>query len=248
MATYKFGILKEKIEDEIITTIINEGDKKYIKSLKKDISDSDILKKLYLVYENIDKCKLQDRSSIEVFINENLSIFKKYTKKDINESCRYLSEKINYNSDNEDLLYDVILESTKYSNIKNFENKAKKINTIVTKILNKKSVSDSVNEEELSLDECKKQLADISEKYSFLNESEYEILQAFLHKDEEKKKTIFERLKRDNINHLKRTIFQTPDNEEPLPIINEAIDKINNMIYNEETSVKDFVKLLELIN
>lgn len=255
----KFNNIKNGFERIILESVLNKESKSQDKwkEAKKVIKESKILKSLYLVYENVNKCDLKDKSTLELFIKENTSLFKDYSKKEILSECDKLNKILNLKeSDDKDTLFDIIMESTKDSKISKLKEKSTLINEMVNDIHIKNNeiqedcgCDEEKDEEkvELSLEECKDKLAQIAEKYSFLNEEEYALLNAFIANDDKAKADIFESLKLKNLNFIKRTLYEMEEkDEEIVNMLNETQNKINSMVYSSNTKIEDFVKLIDL--
>lgn len=253
----KFKTLKEAFENTLIECSINKENnkaKEIYKEAKKTINESKILKSMYLVYTNLGVCDLQDKNKVELYIRENMNVFSYYSKKDILKECDKLAEILNINETIEsDTVFDLIMESTKDSKISNIKNKINLITEMVDIISDKngkcgcdKKELEEDEKVELTIDECKEKLAEINEKYSFLNEKESAVLKAFVNNDSKQKENIFESLKKENINFIKRTIFESEDMEDNLlKLLKESESKLKDMNFSDKTTIHDFIKLLE---
>lgn len=111
-------------------------------------------------------------------------------------------------------------------------------------------VSDGVNEGVNPKDLNKKVLSiainKFNEKYSFLNENEKNILNAFLYNDKNNIQNIFDSLIKENSNLVKRRLSELDESEETLKEkLNKTLSKLNEM-KKSDVNIDLIMKLNEL--
>jgi len=84
-----------------------------------------------------------------------------------------------------------------------------------------------------------------NDKYSFLNENEREIFTVLFNNDNNGKQKVFEKIKKNNINQIKRKLIESSDEKlsDKLKLVEE---KLSSMAYNKDNYIDDMVKLNKL--
>lgn len=216
------------------------------KGFVNELKASPILKTLYIVYTNIENNKFADKDTAEIFLNENLFSFGSFSKAQIlNESTRIKSLiKEHVTEFKEDILFELILESAKDRKLSDLSKKAELFRQVVNSLIKE---ADIVKEEVKSVSPAviKRAMQILNEKYSFLNEGERGILNAFLCKDEEKKKNLYESLVNENIKMIKRKLIENQtDDEELTELLTLTEEKLKTLEYNSDTPISAFSDLI----
>lgn len=249
-----FGVIKESLNDILIEGILTKNpDKKHIyQKFAKKIKTNKVLREQFLVYRNIETVVEKDLSKIDLYINENISILKKFGINTIKkENKKLLSEldiKINSNLDyNKKNLHEEIckllsLEKTgknlnkiveSVNVISNFiqENKPKKSlseNLVPTSVLTKVSVEKFNN------------------RYSELTETEKKTVQLMVKGSSEDK----ERLLKNSINECVKIIDENYE-KSSLDVREKLLkvkSKLLNINFTNENFINDISMVMELSN
>lgn len=249
-----FGSIKKDANNWLFEGVTSKDDfliKKY-KSFVKHVKSSPLLKEMYSVYNNFETAKFEDRLIAERFINDNLSIFSKYKKEEIaNEVYDKLERGFSFQlTEQEDIIYDLIMESTADKSVKNLKKKMANLETLIQKLTESVKVEEEVvaksNLEPKVLKKIVENAVEIyNNKFSFLSEDEHRIIKAFLHCDEKGKKEIFDTLISENINIVKRKLVES-DDEAISEKLQLTESKLNEWKDKEKLEIHDYVKLIEL--
>lgn len=253
---YNLGVAKEIVSNKITSEYINESkivnSKKLINKLVETIKSSPILIKEYSVYYNIENKHIDNDIIATKFIDNNIARFSKYTVEEINEAHKNLytvidESDINHIDENKLKLYNsintLIIESV------NEDSDVNKMHSAYENVLTFIKENVQVVDEDLSIDINENVDIDMllsvaskkfKEKYSTLNESDIKLVNTLVYGSTDEKKDLFENLKSSNIEILKS--IKSNDVEDK---INEAIDKLSKMVYNEDNLI---LKIEELKN
>jgi hypothetical protein len=245
-----FGKIKNTFNELMVEGIVakKETNKNLFKNYVKTIKENEILKTQFLVYDNIENKIEENELKANLYIQENIALLAKYSKKDIMEANSKLVEPVLSNEVSSEL--DELHENiTKLI----FTTKnAKNINTIVEAtayIVNymKNNKEKTVNK---SFDLPNSMLSKImvdkyNEKYASLSETEKKVLKVLINSDDAKKKEVYSSVVRECIDMINDKL-----NESDLETKDKLLrvkDKLlnDNMEINEDFN-KNISKLLEL--
>jgi hypothetical protein len=221
--------------------------KKYIKTIK----ENEILKTQFLVYNNIENKIEENEFKANLFLQENIALLKKFSKKDIVSANQLLVNKVS------------IEEGESYPNEELHENISKliftdktssNIDTIVeatASIVNymKTNKAKEVNE---SIDLPSSMISTImvdkyNEKYSTLDESERQILKALIDSDDVKKKEVYSVTLRECIDLIDVKLVESDlDAKDKLLRVKDKL--LNDKQEVNEDFFKNISKLVELKN
>ncbi len=221
--------------------------KKYIKTIK----ENEILKTQFLVYNNIENKIEENEFKANLFLQENIALLKKFSKKDIVSANQLLVNKVS------------IEEGETYPNEELHENISKliftdktssNIDTIVeatASIINymKTNKAKEVNE---SIDLPSSMISTImvdkyNEKYSTLDESERQILKALIDSDDDKKKEVYSVTLRECIDLIDVKLVESDlDAKDKLLRVKDKL--LNDKQEVNEDFFKNISKLVELKN
>jgi hypothetical protein len=221
--------------------------KKYIKTIK----ENEILKTQFLVYNNIENKIEENEFKANLFLQENIALVKKFSKKDIAEANQLLVNNIS------------IEEGETYTNSELHENISKLIFTDKTtsnidaiveataSIINfmKTNKAKEVNE---SIDLPSSMISTImvdkyNEKYSTLDESERQILKALIDSDDDKKKEVYSVTLRECIDLIDGKLVES-DLEAKDKLLRVKDKLLNDKQEVNEDFFKNISKLVELKN
>lgn len=252
------GIAKAIVSNKITNEFINEStvDKNNgsFKNLVTVISDSQILMKEYIVIENIENMYIENDVMASKYIDNNMKMFSSFSKEEINEAHSLLKDFIcesdvkNIDDSKVDLYNSIgslISESVDSNgNINNIHESYE----YLIKYLNENHSVEDENEtlkdlnENINIDKVIEIAIDkFNTKFSSLNEGDKSLLNDIIYSSKEKKKEIFESLKNENIESLNSTESNGVEDK-----IHEAIERLNNMKYTEDSVSENIIKLHNL--
>lgn len=248
-----FKTLKETISRIIFESTSTE-DKELNKICKKalnEIKSSPILRTMYVVYDNIERNKFSNRDTAEIFLNENLFSFGSFSKKDIinenNKIHNILQEYIKESQ--EDKLFELIMESTKDRKLSRLNIKTELLEEVTNYLTN--GVENSHVDEEVTISEnitpeiVKRAIEILNEKYSFLDPIEKDIARAYMTEDHEAKEEIFNKLINENLNYLRKNLFEADEEDvELIGLLEDAHNEIKSMEFDKDIKVETYVKLI----
>jgi hypothetical protein len=257
--TLNFGCIKDNLVKNATSLYLNENKiDKTLKEFLNIVKSSPVLTLEFIVYKNIENKYISDDVLATRYIDENISMLKNYTKKEIIEENNKLVDfnLDDYSSDeSKSKLYEsietIILENTKDSKFKNVD----KIHTSFEYILNhiKNNTNNVIQENKSVFEEYKDKYLNIdfifnnavkkfNEKYSHLSEGEKRILKIMINEEESQKEIIFNETINETLDKIQLSIKAEND-----PNISNKLykvkEKINEMKFNKETLIDDLVKL-----
>jgi hypothetical protein len=220
-----FGKIKNAFNRILAESMVSkDGDKKVsFKQYLKKIKENDILKTQFLVYDNIEHKIEENEFKATQFVQENIELLKKFSKKDILEANLDLAKLVSFEQDNdsnEKLYENIALLIFTDKTAKNIDSIVEATSEIVNYIkTNKKSVvTESI---ELPTSMLSTLMVDkYNEKYNTLDESDKKILKSLIDSDVVQKKEVYSNTLR------------------------ECIDLINEKLKNSDLETKD--KLLSV--
>lgn len=246
-----FGFIKANLANMIAESYINESNIDQSKKLYWDylatIKNSPVLALEFVVYKNIEnKCSKNDATIIK-YIDENISLLKKYDYKIIIQENKKLDRF--YTDGNIDpiksKLYEsiesIIFENTK--KIPNIDLIHESIENIIDYIKSNKKASDLNESEVVSEDVLKIAVKIYNDKFSNLDETEKKIMKVMVSENEIDKINMFEEIKTQTVDYLESI---KDKNQDSLDLINECIDKIKTTAYNQSNVIDEIVKIQSL--
>lgn len=247
-----FGKIKNAFNELLAEGVVsnNKSNKQLFKKYIKTIKENEVLKTQFLVYDNIENKIEENEFKANLFLQENIALFNKYTKEEIIEANNklaepILSEQISASYDNESLHEDI-------SNLIFLKKEANNIDAIVeatSNVINfmKLNKARVVTE---SIDLPNSMLTSImvdkyNEKYASLDESDKMVIKALIESNDEKKKEVYSLVIRECID-----LIDSKLNESNL----EAKDKllrVKDKLLNDKKEInedfnKNISKLVEL--
>ncbi len=237
-----FGKIKNAFNGILVECIVSKKNlnkdlfKKYIKTIK----ENEILKTQFLVFTNIENKIEENEFKALQFVTENISLLKKFSKKDIIKA-------------NADLLKEMVIDEASYFNNELHENITKLVfteknpNTIdaiieaTSSVVNYiKTNSKPVIKEaiELPTSMVSTWMVDkYNEKYSSLDESEKDIVKALISSTEETKKEIFSNILKECIELINEKLSNAD------LVTKEKLLNVKDKLLNDKKDInEDFAK------
>jgi len=248
----KTNILNKLNESLLNDNILNES-KENLNKFLDIVKNSPILQLEYKVFKNLKSKNIDNDIIATRYIDNNIKLFENYSKNDIinehNKLNEFINESdINYNSLNESIL-NLIFEVSKkdendipdidliHESFLNVLNHIKNEKKVIDENFNNTQINYNNNIIEIAIDKFNKKYDNI------LNEDDKNIFNKLIKSNKEEKKTLLEELKNDTI-----SILHTLKNDDINYKINESIEKIEKMLYNQKTVNDDIISLYELKN
>lgn len=247
-----FGKIKNAFNELLAEGVVsnNKTNKQLFKKYIKTIKENEVLKTQFLVYDNIENKIEENEFKANLFLQENIALFNKYTKEEILEANNKLaqpiiSEQVSSSYENEKLHEDI-------SNLIFLKKEANNIDAIVESTANiinymKLNKPKVVNE---SIDLPNSMLTTImvdkyNEKYASLDESEKKVLKALIESDDEKKKEVYSLIIRECIDLIDGKL-----NESDLDAKDKLL-RVKDKLLNDKQEInedfnKNISKLVEL--
>lgn len=255
------GVAKAIVFDKISNEFINESkinnSKNEVFKLVETISKSPVLIYEFYAINNIENASTDNDFLASKLIDSQIKLFEGFTVDEIKNSHKllesFISESAVKSIDNSKLdLYNsistLIVESLKDFGESDVNKTYKSYEKIINYIKNnvneneEKDKDSNVINENTDIDHVIKIATNIyNEKYSSLNENEKKIVEISVYGTNEEKKNLFEEYKNYNTKKLKSIDSNGIEDK-----INEAIDKLNKLSYNEDNFVKDIGELYTL--
>lgn len=259
-----------KIQNTINTLIVeNYQNKEYVTPLVKKyiklLKENNILKSLFITYNNICHCNLRDTHLIREIIETSINSIKdNYSVKEINNSVNLLKEELNIElvDDNENLFYDYIktllIKEYNVKNIKDINESKEKLICLIKDKSNKNEITLTNNRQEIELVNEVKSLDDLdiiaditlkklTEKYE-LSDIDKLILESKIVEKEEDKLVLFDLLKEQAKSKLDIIITDNiVANDVKVLALNAKI-KLYEMVFDVEKYDKDVEKLINIVS
>jgi hypothetical protein len=257
-----FGFIKDGLVNSTTSLYLNESKvTNDLKDFLKIVKSSPILTLEYIVYKNIENKQISDDTLATRYIDENISLLKKYTKKEIiNENDKLSIFERDYTISNEkEILYEsistIILENAQDNTFKNVD----KIHTAFENVLNfikNNKVNKDLNENKSLFEEYKDKYLNIdfifnnavkkfNDKYSHLSEGEKRILKVLVKEDLTEKENLYNGLINETLDKID-TLLISEESSEISNKLQKVKEKINEMKSNEENLVDNIIKLNNL--
>ena len=255
--SFNVGVAKAIVSNKITNEFINESkiveNKGLVKNLVETIKKSPILMKEYSVYDNIENSYINNDIIASKFIDTNIAKFANYSVDHIKEQHDLLKdfitdESIEGISESKLNLYNSIGTLIIESN--NVHGDINKIHEAYESVLNyiKENKEQEESESTLELNEnididsvVEIATKKYNETFSTLEEGDIKLVKNLVYGSDEENKELFESLKSENIKSL-----EAIESNGVADKINEAIDKLNKMVYSKETLAKNIIELKSL--
>lgn len=257
-----FGFIKDGLVNSTTSLYLNESKlTNDLKDFLKVVKSSPVLTLEYIVYKNIENKYIADDVLATRYIDENISLLKKFTKKEIISENNKLSafERDYQISEEKQKLYEsvstIILENTSDTTFKNVDKIHTAFENVLNYIKNNKS-NQELNENKSLFEEYKDKYLNIdfvfnnaikkfNEKYSHLSEGEKRILKVLVKEDITEKEKLFNSLINETLDKVENLLV-TEESAEVSNKLQKVKQKINEMKFNEESLIDDIVKINNL--
>lgn len=215
------------------------------------VSDSEILKKEYDLFESVSNNHIPSEIVASKFLDKSISNFNNYTINEINNEHLKLKKFIDENVEIENkknIFYknisDLIYESLKTNESSNtnllYESFTNILNEITTK---KHTVEEEKNDNIVNENILNIAINKFNKKYSNLNENDISLLKKIITSDYNEKIEIYEEFKNENLKMLNNLILTESNNEDK---IQKAINNIDQTLISEENINENIIKLYDL--
>lgn len=223
----KFGILKSKIEKQLLESYSKGLFKSEMKYFKKLVLENKNIKKLFFLYDELSSNKGMDKDIINDYINECVTIYENIVNKIDSKSLDSLTNWVSQTESENN--YEVV-DNLFNTNIMEIETKVKS-RKIISETLSKPK-TDEKQPIQLPISTMVNLANKTIKNYiETLNESDKQELMKFLSMDSENMENEFKLMKEEVINKL--TIIQKESDDETSVRINETIDKIESEKFNK---------------
>lgn len=257
MTKFNFGVIKATF-----TYYLNESENIFAKDMFKDfmklIKESALLQTEFKVYKSLEDKYLPNENLAIKYIDENLKLFSEngFTRESlISENAKLfpLVEGLSIRvSNNKESLYNhihtLIYESLKGKTMTDVDKLHESFTYVLEHIKNNKpkltesedfSEYNSIPKEFL----IKKAIDKFNDKYNSLNEGEKKLFKTIISENRSEKQNFFNNLKVETVDTLTSLLGESSVVDER---INESVDRINSMTFNDESYANDILSLYEL--
>jgi hypothetical protein len=249
-----FGKIKNTFNELMVESIVTnkETNKNLFKNYVKAIKENEVLKTQFLVYDNIENKIEENELKANLFIQENIALLDKFSKKDIMEANSKLIKPVKSKqgdySNEKDALYENITKLIfTNKNTKTIDTIVESMSFIIDYIKNNKTKT--VNK---SFDLPNSMLSKImvdkyNEKYASLSETEKKILKVLINSDDVKKKEVYSNVIRECLDMINEKLNGSDlDTKDKLLRVKDKL--LNDKVEIDEDFSKNISKLLELKN
>jgi hypothetical protein len=258
MKIANFGIVKAIISGTFSEVLLegtnNVFGKKKIKEFVEVLKGSDLLRTEYMIFSNLEGKHIDNDTLITKYIDENISLLKKYTKQDLisehKKLDQFIDESVILLDENQVKLYEnihsLIYESLDGHNVMTDVDKLYDSFTHVFEHVKKPKVAIVESESNIKLDSSlntdlviERALSKFNERFTSLSEEEKKILNTIAFAEEKDKKALFEALKSEGLVKLSELKNKGIHEDK----VNESIEKVKGMQYNKQTLTEDVIHL-----
>lgn len=252
-----FGTLKDIFASQLIKSRLNEEEKgkKLYKKFIKLMTEDEILKSQFIVYKNIENKHFDNEVNASGYLKENVSVLKKYTQQQIEESNKKLIKLLESEGVDMDSVFNKELHKSFHTliseekNATNVNKMYESFNTVKDWLLVEKKAevkSDYVRE---GLDPkvfLELVVEKYNEKYSELTEEDKRVIHVLREGDESSKESLMKALVKENIGLINNHLQEYGGTLEMKEKLLETKDVIYEMVDNNKSFGENVLKLLEL--
>jgi hypothetical protein len=256
MKATNIGIVKAVISKKMSNDFLTEGK---INKSKNDVSNflnivktSPLLQLEHQVFDRLENKTINNDVAATRYIDGNLGLFESYSQENINEEHikikNFLDETVMLIEDKKYKLY-VAIGNLIYETLNKTNPNVDLIHDSFTTVLNHIKKDKIIKEEKLI--EIPKEinsdklievaLNKFTEKYNVLEQSDMKLIKTLIMSEDNDKKSLFESLKSENISLLEESEKNGMEDK-----IHKTIDKIKNMEYSDDSSIKGIISLHQL--
>lgn len=265
-----FGTIKDIYAKFLIDSYITESksnkknkNKLNYRNFIKNITENSILRTEFIVYKNIENGYFPSEISAVEYLKENISLFEKFSKKDIIKENEKLGTKLivtykGYKVPGEKFPTDISLMKSKeiHEAIHNLITLEK-----TTKTIDKLQISFEVVKNWLNtpktISETKKPIVNAdkfltiavdkyNEKYSSLTEEDKKIIKTLMSTNKSEKEILLKNMVKESIVLINNALKEYGSNIDVKSRLLEAKDVVYNLEFNEETYKEDISKIYDL--
>lgn len=249
------GYIKECLNKKITNSLLNEDVDLIDDSINNFItiiSESEILKIEYDIFESILNNRINSDVVASRFIDKTISLMENYTIDQIDKEHEKLN---NINIDGVSLdeskskiikdIINIIYESNKSNNFVDINLLYESYTNILDYITKEKTLKNTNNNININETVLNIALDKFNKKYSNLNENDINILKKITTSNYNEKINLFEEFKNNNIKILSETLVLDKD-QNNIDKYNKAIEKINNITISESNIDNEIIKQYDL--
>ena len=261
-----FGTIKDIYAKFLIDSHLKESydgrSRNKYKNYIKNITENSILRSQFIVYKNIENGYFSSEISAVEYLKENISLFDRFTKKDIISENEKLGNKMitvykGYKVPGSDLplpyqkttdIHEAI------SNLITLEKTAENINRIHESfefvknwLLTPKTLSEDVKKPSINADKFLTIAVDkYNEKYSTLSEEDKKIIKTIMSNNNQEKENLLKIMVKESVVLINNALKEYGSSIDVKTKLLEAKDVVYNLEFNEETYKDDITKIYDL--
>lgn len=249
------GYIKECLNKKITNSLLNEDVDLIdddINNFITIISESEILKTEYDIFESILNNRINSDVVASRFIDKAISLMENYTIEEINKEHEKLNniniEGVSLDESRLNIINDIIniiYESNKSNNFVDINLLYESYTNILDYITKEKTLKNTNNNININETVLNIALDKFNKKYSNLNENDINILKKITTSNYKEKIILFEEFKNNNIKILSETLVLDKD-QNNIDKYNKAIEKINNITISESNIDNEIIKQYDL--
>jgi regulator of sigma D len=251
------GVAKSFVSKQLMDSLMNKkniGESKKLAAQFFDvIKESPLLQLEFKIFNNLENKYIENDVFATRYVDNNINLFEKYSLEEIDAEhqklTKFIGEDIDFISKERMSLYEGIenmLRENANKNMPDVDLLHESFTNVVEYIKTNTTEEENTITENLNIpEEYTEKLIEIAidkfnEKYSSLNEDELKLVQKLISLDSKGKENLLNQIKEDVIKTL-----ETGNNNGIEDKINETIDRINKIQFNESTVVTDISNLYE---
>ena len=245
-----FGKIKNAFNGILVESFVkdNDSNKTLFKTYIKTIRENEALKTQFLVYNNIENKIEENELKANLFIQENIALLNKFSKKEILESNTKLAKSISIENE----LYEKQELHENLTKLIFLSKNAKNIDAIVEAtsnlIIHMKNNKLKLVKEAIELPNSMLSTIMVdkyNEKYSSLDENEKEILKVLIKSNDDQKHEVYKKTLKECIDLINENLKEADLNaKDKLLQVKEKL--LNDTIEINEHFFKNISKLVEL--
>lgn len=245
-----FGKIKNAFNNLLIEAVVTKDAKnkqlfgKYVKAIK----ENKVLKTQFFIYDNIENKIEENEFKANLFLQENLNLLNKFSKKEIIEANTKLASMIND-------IPEVVENKDLYENISTLiftERQSGNIDSVVEatssiiQFIKENKAKESVEAIELPTSMITSIMVDkYNSKYSNLDESEYKVVKSLIDSTDEEKKAVYAETLRECIDLINKSFPDASvERKEKLLMVKDKL--LNDKTEVNEDYLANISKLIEL--
>ena len=243
-------VVSNRLKESYFNNQLIDESKTATSELLNVVKSSPVLQLEFKVFCNIEGKHIDNELSATRYIDNNVKLFEIYTIEEIDVERAKLKQFIGENEihydDDRVKLYQAI-DNLIYESLENYNDiDVDKMHESFTMVLDhikapKKTLLENVDVQPVNEDVIEMAVEKFNEKYASLDENDRKLLQTLIKANKEEKKELLETYKKDSL-----AILESVDKDSTKDSIAKAIEKIKEMVYNEENVTNDIIGLHDL--